>query len=252
LKIGWIGLAGVLLAVMPGFAAAEDGQASDAIAIIGTGHVGGALGPRLAAAGHTVLYGSRHPEDPEVRALVAKSGRAAAALSPVAAASRAGVIILAVPWGSVESVVKSLGDLTGKVLVDTTNPLGHDDKTNLPVEFNLPMAGAELIQSWAPGAHVVKAFDTTNWQILGDPKLAGGPTSIPIAGDDPAAKRHVAALIRELRFEPVDAGELHNAKLIEGMALLYIRIKRRDGQDAYEIYLRRRPQHAAAPGMAPE
>jgi predicted dinucleotide-binding enzyme len=222
------------------------------IAIIGTGHVGGTLGIRLAKAGHRVTYGSLNPEDPAVRALVARSGKSASAVAPAIAASRAEVIMLAVPWASAETAVKSLGDLHGKILIDPTNPLGHDEKTNLAVEFSLPMAGAELIQSWAPGSRVVKVFDTTSWLVLANPHIVPGPVSIPIASDDPGAKQLAMDLARELGFDPFDAGNLHNAKLIEGMALLYIRGKHFNGKYAYEYYLRPRRLRSGSPGEAPE
>jgi predicted dinucleotide-binding enzyme len=230
---------------------ARAADSADAIAIIGTGHVGGGLGARLGAAHHVIIYGSRHPDDPEVRALLARSGAGASALLPAAAAAKAGVIILAVPWPAAEDAIKSMGELSGKVIIDTTNPIARDEH-NRPAEFTLPMSGAELIQSWAPGAHVVKAFNTTNWLVLSDPVIAGGPVSIPMAGDDAAAKSRVSALVSEVGFDPVDAGPLRNAKLIEGMALLYIRMKNMDGRDAHEFYLRARPLRAGAPGSKPE
>jgi NADPH-dependent F420 reductase len=222
------------------------------IAIIGTGHVGGTLGIRLGRAGHPIVYGSLNAEDPRVLAIVAKSGAQASAVSPAMAASRADVIIFAVPWAAAESSIKSLGDLSGKILIDPTNPLGHDEKTNRAVEFSLPMAGAELIQSWAPGSKVVKAFDTTSWLVLENPRIAGGPVTIPVASDDAGAKRVAMDLAQELGFDALDAGNLHNAKLIEGMALLYIRGKHINGKYAYEYYIRPRPLRSGTPGEAPE
>ena len=223
----------------------------EVVAVIGTGRVGGSLGVRLGATHHVVIYGSRHPDDPEVRALLAKSGAGATALSPAAAAAKADLIIFAVPWEAAEAAVKSMGDLSSKVIMDATNPIILDANKR-PTEFTLPQSGAELIQSWAPGAHVIKAFDTTNWQVLGDPSIAGGRVSIPLAGDDAGAKARVSTLVTELGFDPVDAGPLRNAKLIEGMALLYIRMKAVSGRDAYEYVLRPRPLRVGAPGLRAE
>lgn len=90
------------------------------IAIIGTGSVGSALGPRFAALGHTVIYGSREPTRESVRTLVAKTGPKAAAATPADAAARAEVVVLAVPADALEQVTKSLGDLTRKIIADPT------------------------------------------------------------------------------------------------------------------------------------
>ena len=56
---------------------------ADTIAVIGTGDVAGALGPEFAAQGHTIVYGSRNPSRDDVRALVARTGNAASATTPV-------------------------------------------------------------------------------------------------------------------------------------------------------------------------
>jgi 3-hydroxyisobutyrate dehydrogenase-like beta-hydroxyacid dehydrogenase len=71
---------------------------ADDIAVIGTGMMGSALGPRLAAAGHTIIYGSRSPASERVLALVAESGPRASAMPQPQAARAGNVIILAVPW----------------------------------------------------------------------------------------------------------------------------------------------------------
>lgn len=111
-------------------------MAGKTIAIIGTGRVGGSLGPRLGKAGHTVIYGSRTPDDARIRELVAASGTAARALTPAAAAATAPIVMVTTPWVATEAIVKSLGDLQGKVILDTTNPFEFRDgrDVELPVE----------------------------------------------------------------------------------------------------------------------
>jgi predicted dinucleotide-binding enzyme len=89
------------------------------ISIVGAGNVGGALAPGWRDAGHTVQFALRDPDSASARA-AAKSGFQVA---PLAQAAGADVLVLAVPWASVESVVRGLGTLMGKILVDATNPL---------------------------------------------------------------------------------------------------------------------------------
>jgi predicted dinucleotide-binding enzyme len=89
---------------------------ADTIAVIGTGDVGGALGPEFAAQGHTIIYGSRDPGRNKVSELVERTGELASATTPAEAAAQADIVVLAVPGLLVEEITKSLGDLSGKTL----------------------------------------------------------------------------------------------------------------------------------------
>lgn len=226
-------------AASPAGADAPKHTAREPIAIIGTGMVGGSLGLRFAALGHRVVYGSRDPQRAEVRELVAKTSALATAVSPAEAVKQAQIVVLAVPWEAAQQSVTSLGDLTGKIVIDVTNPLVFEGDKD--VEVVVPHSGAELIQSWMRGAHLVKAFNTVNWRTMVDPARAGGPVSIPVAGDDEGAKQRVAALIRELGFEFFDAGRLANARYLEAMAFLYVNRMVQDPPQRFEYYLRPLP-----------
>jgi predicted dinucleotide-binding enzyme len=192
--------------------------AAETIAFIGTGNVSGALGPRVAALGHTVVYGSRDPQSADALSLVERTGAGASAVSPAEAASRGAIVVLAVPWSVVEDVVLGLGDLDGKILVDPTNPrITAPDGLR---DYALETSNAERIQQLAPGAKVVKAFSTLGAETMADPSLAGGPVTIPIVGDDRAAKAAVAELARAVGLEGIDVGPLRHARIIEGLHYL--------------------------------
>jgi hypothetical protein len=195
------------------------------IAIIGTGSVGAALGRGWAGAGHAVTFGSRHPHADDVRNLVATIGSQAEATTPDEAAAAAEVVALAVPWGAVPSAVEGLGDLSGKTLIDCTNPLA----AGLKPAVDDGTSGAEQIAGWAPGAHVVKAFNTTGANNMADPNYAGTPLTMFICGDDADAKATVAELAENLGFEAVDAGPLDRARLLEPMARLWIHLAMTEG-----------------------
>ena len=90
---------------------------AETIAVIGTGSVGSALGPRFAELGHTVIYGTRTPEREDVQALVAATSSGATATTPPEAAQMADIILLAIPWSVAEDVLVSLGDLSGKIII---------------------------------------------------------------------------------------------------------------------------------------
>lgn len=212
-------------------AAGLESAAAESVALIGTGNVGAALGRRFAAAGHDVVYGSRDPGAADVAALVRTTGHGAQALPPAQAAARARVVVLAVPWTAVEDVVRGLGDLSGKIVVDPTNPraMAADGFADYPFEGS----NAERIAAWAPGAAVVKAFNTLGAETMLDPSLARGPVTLPVVGDDRAAKDVVLALARDIGLEAVDVGPLRHARIIEG--LHYVRANASGGRINFHL-----------------
>ena len=220
-------------ASIPGAVGAEPTTTRDVIAVIGTGNVGGVLGSRLARAGYTVVYGTRKPEEDRIKELVARSGRTASAALPATAAAQADVVVLAVPWRTVEEVIPSLGRLAGKIVVDTTN--GADSKT-------IGTSGGEMIQSWATGAAVVKAFNTVSAKVMADPGLAQGPVTIPLAGDNKSAKSRVAKLVEALGFDAYDVGPITHARVLEAMARMYIDVQLQERPDAFNFYFRSHPR----------
>ncbi len=135
--------------------------AAETVAVIGTGNVGMALGTEFGGLGHTVIYGSRSPDAEKTQNLVAKTMNASAAL-PSDAAAQADVVILAVPGMVTETVVKGLGNLSGKIVIDATNPLVFTG--NPPaVTYGTDRSLGEIVQEAHPEAFVVKAFNTIGW-----------------------------------------------------------------------------------------
>jgi len=217
-------------------AAALVGPASvsaETVALIGTGNVGAALGRRFAEHGHKIVYGSRNPAAADVRELVTATGHGAVAVSQAEAATRADIVILAVPWSAAEDVVRALPSLRGKIVVDPTNPRvqASDGFADYPPQ--LEDSNAEKIARLAPGAEVVKAFSTLGFETMLDPKVAGGPVTVPIVGDDRAAKERVAVLAREIGLEAIDVGPLRHARIIEG--LHYLRANANGGRINYHF-----------------
>lgn len=185
------------------------------IAVIGTGNVGAALGTGWAKAGHTVVFGARQPKRPDVQALVARSGTSA--LVPAEAAAQAEVVVLATPWRGLEQIIAGLGDVRGKIVVDATNPIGPGFKL-----VGDP-SGGEMVQQWAAGAHVIKAFNTTGFENMADASYPGDISpAMFLAGDDAQAKDAVTTLAEALGFEAIDAGPLSRSALLEHTAMLWI------------------------------
>lgn len=202
----------------------------DTVAVIGTGNVGMALGTEFAALDHTVIYGSRSPESQKTRALVDKTPNASAAL-PAEAAARADVIVLAVPGMATESVVNALGDLSGKIIIDPTNPLiveGDPPTFIIGTDRSL----GEIVQKAHPDAFVVKAFNTINWQLMIDPPTP--PPVIPLAGDNAEAKVQVAEWVRAMGLDSVDVGGIYHARATEYLIVMMLN-NRFTGSEKFEV-----------------
>lgn len=192
------------------------------IAIIGAGNVGTALGEGFSRAGHEVIYGVR---DPKGEAAAELRGAGAAVAEMAAAASSAEVVVLTTPWGAVESVLLSLGDLGGKVLIDVTNPIGP----GFSLTHGLSDSGAEQVQRWAASARVVKAFNTNGVEVMRSPKRKEGASFMPVCADDAGALEVGRKLAEDLGYDVVTYPKLADARLLEPLTLLWIKTAGRLG-----------------------
>lgn len=194
------------------------------IAFIGAGQVGGALADRVARAGHDVVLASHDPRSRSLRAALARNDALRA--QPAAEAVHSSeVVFLATPWAAVERALAAAGDLTDKVLVDCTNPIGP----GFALLVSGDGSGGETVQSLRPEARVVKAFSVYGFENLEDnayPGYGALRPAMPIAGDDESATELVALLARELGWEPVVVGGIHMARTLEALALLWIHMAR--------------------------
>jgi NADPH-dependent F420 reductase len=196
------------------------------VAIIGTGNIGQALGGTLTRAGHDVTLAAR---DSDKTAAVATSVGASAGSSVVDAARDAEVVILAVPYASLDDVAAEIRPVVdGKVVVDVTNPLTADYSS-------LATAGgasaAERLAELLPNARVAKAFNTLFGSIQADPAAHGRAIDAFYASDDVRAKGMLSELIESAGFRPVDAGSLAAASQLEALAFLNIRMQMQFGGD---------------------
>ena len=189
------------------------------IAILGTGRVGTSLGRRWGAH-HSIAFGSRNPSDARVQQLAAEVGGTAGTFAE--AARGADVILLGVPWPAAKDVVESLGDLGSAVLVDATNALTWGEAGPLPAK--LDTSAAELVQQWATGGRVVKAFNTIGTAVMDQPDYDGAPAFLGVTADDADAKSVVIDLAKQIGFDAADAGPLAASSILEHTALLWIRL----------------------------
>ena len=193
------------------------------IGVLGSGLMGGKLGTLFARAGHDVVF-SYARERSKLEGLAREAGGGARAGTPREAAKDADVLLLAVHWRRVDDVLKQAGDVTGKVLVTCSLPMNADD-TGLVVAHT--SSGAEELAKKARGARVVSAFGTVPSEVLFAVFEARGSErrpSLVYSGDDEEAKAMAATLIRDVGFDPVDAGPLDVARYSEPFTLLVARL----------------------------
>jgi predicted dinucleotide-binding enzyme len=189
------------------------------IAIVGAGKVGSALGTGWARAGHQITFGVRDRGKAELQALCRRIG--AEATTGTDAARMAEIVVLALPWTSAEAAVRALGDLAGRIVMDCMNPLVFKDGV-VGLDRGYSTSGAEAVQGWLPGARIVKAFNQVGTEMMTEGARFATPPAMFLAGDDAGAKQTVAGLVTDLRFEPLDAGDLAKSRLLEPLAMVWI------------------------------
>jgi len=201
------------------------------IAFIGCGNVGAPLADHLQRLGHEVTLATASSASESVtRALARNPGLVARPAK--AAVSAAEVVFLATPFAAIEAALGAVtSELSGKILVDCTNPVGPGMRHGLASA----KSGAERVQELAPGAKVIKAFNTygyENFENSAYPAYNVKPAML-FCGNDAGAKQTVAPLVAALGWEPVDVGGLEQALHLEHMCLLWVRMVRAHGHSPH-------------------
>lgn len=195
------------------------------VGIIGSGNIGSNLGRHLAKAGHTVLFSSRHPE--ELQSLAEEIGENARVGSVKEAAEFGQLIVLAIPFKYIPDTSEEVGRLTGKIVIDATNPYPQrDGKLAEDVLANEEITASQYTAQQFPEAHVVKVFNTVYHVNLRDKAFApeGQRMAVPYAGDNAEAKQMIAQLLEDIGFAGVDVGTLAESSIMEPGAALYNKV----------------------------
>ena len=190
------------------------------ITIIGTGNMARGIATRALAGGHSVTL------------LGTETAKAQALADELAGGVRAGqvgdpltgdVVVLAIWYAALDDVLERYdGQLDGKIVIDITNPIDVDAFE--PLELDAGSAAQE-IAARAPGAKVVKAFNTTFAGTLAEGRVAGEPLDVLIASDDDDAKQAVSTLVTDGGMRPVDAGPLRRARELEALGYLHMTLQ---------------------------
>ncbi len=133
------------------------------------------------------------------------------------------IVVLAVWYPALDDALGRYGDqLDGKLVVDITNPIDVDKFEPLTLEAG---SAAQEIAAKAPGAKVVKAFNTTFAGTLDEGSVAGQPLDVLIASDDAGAKQTLSRLVTDAGMRPVDAGPLERARELEALGYLHMALQ---------------------------
>ena len=173
---------------------------------IGAGAVAMGFARQALRAGHEVVLSNRRGAA-SLSKVVADLGNGASAAAVDEAASL-DYVLLAIPWPSVEEVLRNLPAWTGRVLIDATNPFSaYTPKLTLADLGN--KGASEIVAELAPGARVVKAFNSIVMKRFDQgPEKDGGSRVIFVSGDHAGPVEFVKNLIASFGFAPIHLGGL--------------------------------------------
>ena len=190
------------------------------VTIVGTGNMSRGIATRALAGGHSVTL------------LGHEAGKAHALAGELSGDVRVGtvgdaltgdVVVLAIPYGAIDDVIGRYRDqLSGKTVVDITNPVDFSSFT--PLSLQDGSAAAEIARK-APGADVVKAFNTTFAGTLATGAVGGQTLDVFVASDDEGAKAAVRDLVESGGMRAVDAGPLARAHELEALGYLHMALQ---------------------------
>jgi 8-hydroxy-5-deazaflavin:NADPH oxidoreductase len=191
------------------------------VGILGSGDVAKALAAGFLQRGDTVMLGTREPE--KLAQWKASAGSRASVGSTAQTSEFGEMLVLATHGMSTLEVIEAAGEgaFADKVVIDATNPIREGDEGPY-LAIGLDDSLGERIQNAIRRAKVVKAFNTVGSPEMVNPKFAGGPPTMFIAGDDDAAKAEVTGILRDFGWETADLGGIAASRYLEPMCFAWI------------------------------
>lgn len=192
------------------------------VTVVGAGNMGRAIGTRAVAGGHEVEIVDRDPAEAE--RLASELGSGATALER-GTAFGGEIVILALYYpGNKDAVQQYADEVSGKVVVDISNPVDTNTWDRLATPPGT--SAAEELQDLVPdGTPVAKAFNTTFAKTLLEGTVEGQQLDVFVAADDGNAKEKLSQLVRDAGLRPIDAGPLSRAQQLEQLGFLHIALQ---------------------------
>jgi len=189
------------------------------ITVLGCGNIGGTIGKKWAAAGHTVIFGARQPDDSETRQQIASFGPNASLTSIPAAIPQAPVVLFAIPGSVVEAVVaENSAALAGKIVIDATNKLGQQPNHNLAA-----------FTAHAPSALWFRAFNHLGWENFENPRYGDQVADLFFCGAPGQPRTTVEGLINDVGLRPIYIGGADQADNVDALLRLWMALVRGQG-----------------------
>ena len=192
------------------------------IGILGSGVVGKTLAEGFLKHGHEVMIGTRTPDKLAEWGQKNPRGRVG---SFEETAKFAEIVVLSVKGSAAAEALRAAGaaNLSGKIVIDTTNPIADAPPTNgvLPFFTDINRSLMEGLQQEFAGARFVKAFNSVSSARMVNPQLNGGTPTMFICGNDDVAKKAVTGILAQFGWETADMGKLEAARAIEPLCMLY-------------------------------
>jgi len=192
------------------------------IGILGSGVVAKALAEGFLKYTHAVMLGTHHPEKLDHWSAYHPEAQIG---SFAEAAKFADLVVLAVKGSAASDVLRATGaeNLSGKVVIDTTNPISDDPPDNGVLRFytSLDDSQMERLQREFSDARFVKAFNSVGNAHMVDPKFADGKPTMFICGNDKKAKEEVTAILDHFNWDTMDMGGVEAARAIEPLCMLW-------------------------------
>ncbi len=208
------------------------------IGILGTGDVGRALGNGFVSLGCQVMMGSREAGNEKSAAWAKGAGELAQSGTFEQASQFADIVVLATLWSGTENALRlaGAGNLAGKILIDTTNPLSFGPQGPSLAVGHTDSAG-EQVQRWAPQAKVVKAWNIVGNPHMYQPNFPGGPPDMFIAGNDAEAKQRVGEILTAFGWHNIDLGSIEMSRYLEPLAMVWIMtyFRTQNGNHAFKL-----------------
>lgn len=184
------------------------------ITLIGHGSVGGALARHWAAAGHQVVIGARNPADPKVQTLLGDCPGAVATTIPESVVGT-DAIVVAIPAHLTADLARQLGNLEGRVVIDTTNAVFRKPE---------PFANAFVALQELTGAELAKCFNSTGAENMANPHYGNQPIDMFVAGSSPRAKAVATQLAEDAGMVVYDFGGDDKVALLEELCRIWINL----------------------------
>jgi 8-hydroxy-5-deazaflavin:NADPH oxidoreductase len=191
------------------------------VAVLGGGNIGGTIGRKWVAAGHTVAFGVRDPQDAKSQALQQAASNATVVTVKEALASDPQVILFAVPGGSMdETITANAAAIDGRTVIDAANRMGGGGPTDSFATF----------QKQTPNARVYRAFNTLGWENFQSPTFGGVQGDLIYAGPEGDSQTQVEQLIADVGLRPIRLGGTDQIATVDGLLMLWFNLSKTHGR----------------------